>query len=116
MSRTLNIKESTKRLNEITNRIKDCSFSELKKMFSENQINYYVHLMNYCIKCGYIVRDNQKYTWVKTEPMYYKEYEQIVKQSKEKYEVKVITEESAIAFLKEKGYKIMKPIVEYTEI
>lgn len=27
-----------------------------------------------------------------------------------------LTEEDAIAFLKEKGYKIMKPIVEYTEI
>ncbi len=116
MSRTLNIKESTKRLNEITNRIKDCSLDELTKFFKENKINYYVHLINYCIKCGYIVRVKSKYTWVKTEPMYYKEYEQIVKTIQKKYEVKVITEESAIAFLKEKGYKIMKPIVEYTEI
>ena len=48
--------------------------------------------------------------------MYYKEFEQIVKQFQRKYEVKKFTEESAIAFLKEKGYKIMKPIIEYTEI
>lgn len=42
MSRILNIKGSTKRLNEITNRIKGLSYSELKKVFSENQISYYV--------------------------------------------------------------------------
>lgn len=92
MSRILNIKESTKRLNEITNHIKDYSYNELHKLFQENKINYYSQLINYCIKCKYIFRSNSKYTWVKTEPMYYKEYEQIVKQFKEKYEVKVITE------------------------
>lgn len=88
-------------------------------MFVENKIPYYNSIVTYLIKKGYFTCNNHLYTWVKKEPLYYKEIEHLlddIRIRKKINRIEDITEDDAIAFLKSKGYKIMKPIVEYTEI
>lgn len=120
MARNLDIKSSVARLNEITKNIKNLSDKQVYELFKENKVQYYSSLIPYFKKSGYLSKsDNNLYTWTKTEPVYYKEIVGVIAITKTKYQEKKhieLTEEYAITFLKGKGYKIMKPIVEYTEI
>lgn len=88
-------------------------------MFVKNAIPYYSSLLSYLIKKGYLRKANGLYSWIKEELVYYKEIEHFlnnIRNEKKLTTIENLTEEDAIAFLKSKGYKIMKPIVEYTEI
>ena len=62
------------------------------------------------------------YNWVKSTPVYFKEIESIIDPIRKRNKLNSIkekekfTQEEAIAFLKELGYKIMKPVTEFVEI
>lgn len=138
MGRKLNAKEAAKKaakvINEIAPKINKICLSDIIKLFTENKIPYYSAIVGYINKKEYTSVDNNGlYTWCKEEPIYYKDIEDIIYRERAKSYKKytktkqkalqdthnaalAITEEDAIAFLKGKGYKIMKPIVEYTEI
>lgn len=119
MKTCTNAVETTIIINNICSTIKNLDNKEVRRLFVENKIPYYNSLVTYLIKKGYLKRNNNLYTWVKQEPLYYKEIESCldnIRKEKKLNRIEDITEDDAIAFLKSKGYKIMKPIVEYTEI
>lgn len=107
-------------INKVCSTIENLEYKEIQRLFVENKIPYYSSLIPYFIKKGYLERKtNNLYSWVKEEPVYYKEIEHLINTTRNKKKlnrIENITEGDAIAFLKSKGYKIMKPIVEYTEI
>ena len=111
--------EATIIINKICPTIENLDNKEVRRLFVENKIPYYNSIVTYLIKKGYLKRNNNLYTWVKEEPVYYKEIEHLLNNIRKKQKltkIENLTEEDAITFLKSKGYKIMKPIVEYTEI
>ena len=89
-----------------------------------HNVAYWYSLIPHFIKNKYLeVNDKSEYTWVKPTPVYYEEIENIIAsvrkrntESKHKEKVTPFTQEEAIAFLKELGYKIMKPVTEFVEI
>ena len=135
--RKINIKNVAKALNEVTPLIVKVSGGELYDIFKMGKVAYYNAIVPYLNKQGYTsIDDDGLYTWVKQEPVYYKEIEDVIVGARRKIKESrtkgkeilldaiqsitptslTLTEENAIAFLKERGYKIMKPIVEYQEI
>lgn len=119
MKRNMDAQEVTVIINKVCPTIKNLDNKEVRRLFAENKIPYYNSIVAYLIKKGYFKRNNHLYTWIKKKPLYYKEIESFldnIRSEKKLNRIEDITEEDAIAFLKNKGYKIMKPIVEYTEI
>lgn len=109
-------------INEVCPTIQCASYNDMYRLFSTNKIPYYATLIPYFIHKEYIVLKNNVYSWIKKEPIYYKEIEEIllvqIKKRQVQYENRnsTLNEDNAIAFLKSKGYKIMKPITEYEEV
>jgi uncharacterized protein (UPF0297 family) len=119
MKVSMNAVEIAMTLNKIAPTIQDLGYNSIIQLFSKHKIPYYTDFIPYLTKQGYLKGDHSLYTWVKKEPIYYKEIESFlnnVRNKKKQRKIEELTEEDAIAFLKNKGYKIMKPIVEYTEI
>ena len=119
MKTCINAVEATIIINKVCSTIENLEHKEIKRLFIEHTIPYYSSLIPYFIKKGYLKRNNNLYTLVKEEPVYYKEIEHLlnnIRNENKLNRIEDITEDDAIAFLKSKGYKIMKPIVEYTEI
>lgn len=119
MKKCTNAVEITIIINKVCSTIENLHNKEVRRLFMENKIPYYNSLVAYLIKKGYLKRNNYLYTWIKEEPLCYKEIEHFlnnIRNEKKFNRIENLTEEDAIAFLKSKGYKIMKPIVEYTEM
>ena len=112
-------KQVSKILNEFVKNINKCEFTQLLKIFKEKKVPYAQQTITEFIKRGYLVKTDGKYSWVKEQPLYFEELNNIFKKSREtrySYNAHKTTEEEAIQVLKKLGYKLYKPTIQYDEI
>ena len=108
-----------KALNEFVKEIHNAEFNKLVKTFKEKKVPYAQQVVTEFIKKGYLVKQDGKYNWMKEQPIYFEELNNIFKNCREtrySYNAHKVTEEEAVQILKKLGYKLYKPTIKYDEI
>ena len=78
MKTSISAIEVTMQINKICHTIENLDNKEVRRLFVENKIPYYNSIVTYLIKKGYFKCKNHLYTWIKKEPLYYKEIESFI--------------------------------------
>ena len=104
---------------------------ELEKQLAKNKCPYARFIVPFLRQNEIIIKVGDEYQFASSEPVHYKTLEPAILYSqdtireymarfaakkKQQIIVNTVSEEQMIAYLKEKGYKILKPRVDYDEI
>jgi hypothetical protein len=112
-------------LNLLSSELKNLTSEELTKIFKEKELPYPRPLVTFLFNQNILQRNVKgQYTWVKQSPLYFEDVEPFLKYQRErcnpnkanKPQKQLLTEDACVQFLKSKGYKIFKPVIEHVEI
>lgn len=112
-------------LNLLAKELKNLTSEEITKIFKEKELPYARPLVTFLFNQNILQRNVKgQYTWVKQSPLYYEDVEPFLKYQRErcnpnkinKPQKQLLTEDVCVQFLKSKGYKIFKPVIEHVEI
>ena len=107
-------KAISKVVNEIVKTIDNMPYNSIIDLLKNKKIPYPRQLLSFFIEKNYLIKIDGKYTWAIEHPIYHEELNDVFKREREKNNN--LNEESAIKFLKNLGYKILKPVTQYEEI
>jgi hypothetical protein len=131
MKIAINAKDMTVCLNGLREHIRHVNLTDLVKLLKENKIPYAKNLPKFLVDQGILFTKEGHYNWVSQEPVFYKIIEhflevqrKIASETARRYfnkkkniqPTEELSEEECINFLKSKGYRIYKPVVEHVEV